>query len=86
MPGAIKRHCLGVIANGGLGRCVRSRARNTHQPGARGNIDNGASPTRAHGAYRVLAAEEHTVEIGVMHGLPVLQARMLRVVLDGALL
>ncbi|EGH70508.1 hypothetical protein PSYAR_08116 [Pseudomonas syringae pv. aceris str. M302273] len=40
----------------------------------------------AHGSYSVLAPEKHTIEIGVMYGLPVLQTRMLWVVLDSALL
>lgn len=37
----------------------------------------------AHGAYSVLASKKHTIQIGAMHGLPVLQTRMLWVELNG---
>ena len=41
---------------------------------------------KPHGADGVLATKEYTIEIGLMHRVPVLQTRMLRVMPHGAVL
>ncbi|MNI89425.1 hypothetical protein D3C73_1468200 [compost metagenome] len=76
---AVQRHRLGVITHSTLGRRIGRRTRNANQARSRGDVDNGTGSVRPHGANGVLATQEHAIEIGLVHGVPVFQARMLRV-------
>jgi hypothetical protein len=77
---AVQRHRLGVVAHRGLARRVGRRRRDADDARARRDVDDGAAAAAAHRADAVLAAQEHAVEVGAVHGLPVLQAGAFRVV------
>ena len=86
LPGTTKGHALGVVADPRLRRRVSGRHRGADQPRPRRDVDDGIGAARLHRADRLAAAEEGPVEVHPVHGAPVIQARMLRVVRNRPLL